>query len=602
MRISFLLALLLGALPATIRAQCTPATAVQTALDQLPNQSADETEWEFRQKHDAAIQALLARFPSDLFVQRSYVESMYRHADQDKVIAEYKARHEKNPDDPVLTYLLGTALMGRQSPESTKLFESALAKSPKFPWPHTGLASIYSMPVFLNKEEGIKQAQAFVAACPDSLDGYGQLTGVDDKKVLASYAEKLRALLQARTNDDALMAYSTLWSLEFKAHPASEYEGVRKQVADDLKRLRALNLDTRRMWYYTLGKGYKLANDQKDADWASDEQLRRLPRHWELASMSKWSKDHPRPNTDEAAAKKRAYYADLLKQTDAWMKERPKMVEVWRSRLSATEYLDDTPAADVVATAGAYLKLALAEAGPDGPDSYDYMTIARVLSRKHLQPERVVEMAQKALAKAKVDAEEPMYDGYATKDNVLEYKFYNALNPINPSGYEADGYIELKQAGKARLALTRMEDELQTVKAAVGDKAEFKKAYTTRLAFWWSLMARVAELEGHDQDAMGFYEHALLSRLEAQETPETGIHDEVADGARRLWTKLGGSNEGWQLWYGRQADVLSTQATLTWEDANQPLPAFEIADLKGKTWNLASLKGKTTFLNFWASW
>jgi len=27
-----------------------------------------------------------------------------------------------------------------------------------------------------------------------------------------------------------------------------------------------------------------------------------------------------------------------------------------------------------------------------------------------------------------------------------------------------------------------------------------------------------------------------------------------------------------------------------------------LADLSGKTWNLASLKGETTFLNFWASW
>jgi hypothetical protein len=62
------------------------------------------------------------------------------------------------------------------------------------------LASIYSMPVFLNKE-GIKQAQAFIAACPSALDGYRQFAGIDDRKVLASYAEKLHALLQARTDD-----------------------------------------------------------------------------------------------------------------------------------------------------------------------------------------------------------------------------------------------------------------------------------------------------------------------------------------------------------------------------------------------------------------
>jgi hypothetical protein len=147
-----------------------------------------------------------------------------------------------------------------------------------------------------------------------------------------------------------------------------------------------------------------------------------------------------------------------------------------------------------------------------------------------------------------------------------------------------------------------MEDELQAANTLAGNKPDFKKQYTGRLAAWWGLMARAAELQGHQQDAMAFYEHALLLRLEAQQMPETGIPDEVAENARRLFTKLGGTNDGWQIWYGSRADRLATLATLTWEEANQPLPSFELVDLKGKTWTQASLKGKVTFLNFWATW
>jgi len=602
MRIWVYLALLLAAAPVTLQAQCTPAAAVQIAIDQLPTQSPDETGWAFQQKYDAAVEALRVRFPGDLFVERTYVQSKYRKADKDKVIAEYKSRHEKNPGDVVLTYLYAISLEGRASPESIKLFEASLARAPQFPWPHLGLAGIYGMPVFLNKEEGLKHTKAFLVACPDAFDGYRQLANFDDKSVLKDYAAKLRVLLQPRTDDQAIRAYETLWSVEFKAHPLPEYDGLRKQVADDLKRLRALNRDDKRFWYYTLEQGYKLANDQKQADWANDERQRRLPQAWELASMSKWDKDHPSPNTDDAAAKKRSYYADLLKQTDLWLKERPKMVNIWRDRLAAMQYLDDVSDADITATADTYLKLAIDDAGPDGPDAYDYFTIARVLSRRHLHPEHVVELIEKDLAKVKIDSAEPMYDGYATKENLQDNTFYQTENAVNPIGYEAAAFIQLKQAGKARLALTRMEDALDAVKALVGDKQEYKKDYTTRVAFWWELMARAAELDGHDQDAMAFYEHALLSRLEAKAPPETGIKDEMGDGARRLWSKLGGSNEGWQLWYGRQADTLATQATLTWEDANQPLPAFELTDLKGKTWTQASLQGKITFLNFWASW
>ena len=363
MRIAVLLALLLAALPACVPAQttdwCSPSTAVKAALDQLPIQSPAETGWEFHQKHSAAIQELLTRFPGDLFVQREYVEAMWRRTDKDKAIAEYKARYEQRPDDPVVAYLYALTLRGRQSAEAIKILDTTVKKAPQFPWPHYALAGFYSTPVFLNKDERVKQVKAFLAACPESLDGYEPLTELDDKDILAPNAAKLRALLQTRTDPDAIHAYGTLWSIEFKAHPLSEYDSLRKQVGEDLKRIRALNREDKRTWYYTIEEGYKLANDQKQADWASDERQRRLPQPWELASKSKWDKDHPSPQTDEAADKKRTYYTELLKQTDAWLKERPKMSDIWHARLTAMEHLDEIPAADVTATADEYLKLLL---------------------------------------------------------------------------------------------------------------------------------------------------------------------------------------------------------------------------------------------------
>lgn len=34
----------------------------------------------------------------------------------------------------------------------------------------------------------------------------------------------------------------------------------------------------------------------------------------------------------------------------------------------------------------------------------------------------------------------------------------------------------------------------------------------------------------------------------------------------------------------------------------QPAPTFTLTDLQGKKWNLADLRGKVVFLNFWATW
>jgi hypothetical protein len=605
MRISVAFALLLAALAYRLPAQaadwCVPSPAVQAALEQLPGTLPGELDWQYEQKHLAALKELLTRFRGDLLLQRAYVESAYRRADKDKAIADYKARYESNPDDPVVAYLYATALMGRQSAEAIKILDAVLKKNPQFPWPHYSLAPIYGTPVFQNKDEKLKHVKAFLAACPESLDGYRELTGLDDKELLAAYAAKLRALLEPRTDMDAIRAYVTLWSIEFKAHPMSEYDGLRKQVSEDLKRIRALNWEDKRGWYYTLERGYTLVNDQAQADWARDERFGR----WEPfvpVSAAKWFKDRPRPQKDDAAGKKTAYYAELLKLTGEWLKESPKSADIWRLRLEAMEHLDGIPATDVEAVSDRYLNLLESQAGPDGLDSDQYFTVARVLSEKHLQPERVLELAGKGLAQGKVEDSDPEYDSYATKESLQESDFYKSLHPMKGSGLEAEAYIQLKQAGKARLALARMEDELQATHALVGDKAEFKKQYSGRMATWWGFMARTAELQNHEQDAMAFYEHALLERLEAQEMPETGVPDEVAENARRLFTKLGGTNDGWQIWYGSRADNLASHAALTWEDADEPLPAFALPDLTGKMWTQESLKGKVTFLNFWASW
>jgi hypothetical protein len=318
--------------------------------------------------------------------------------------------------------------------------------------------------------------------------------------------------------------------------------------------------------------------------------------------MSKWGKDHHYPSDDAPPDKKRAYFSDRLQQTAQWLKERPNTTYIWMERLDAMEHLEDVPSADVMKGVDQAIKVMMSNAGPDGPGSDDCFSVAEVLSKKHLAPERVVEMAQKGLAQWEIESKQPYYDFYATKEILEDHKFYQAYSRLQGLGFETDGYLQLKQPDKAQLLLAQMDERLEDLKSLAGDKQDRKKTYAGQFATYWGLMAREAELRARKLDAMAFYENALLTRLDAQQKSETGMKDELADNAHQLWASLGGSDEGWKLWYGRRADALANQATLTWEGANQPLASFELTDLSGKTWNMAALKGKVTFLNFWASW
>jgi peroxiredoxin len=45
-----------------------------------------------------------------------------------------------------------------------------------------------------------------------------------------------------------------------------------------------------------------------------------------------------------------------------------------------------------------------------------------------------------------------------------------------------------------------------------------------------------------------------------------------------------------------------TVADAQWEHPDIAMPAFELADLTGKTWTLKALEGKTVLITVWSSW
>jgi hypothetical protein len=608
--ISFLLCCLALIFFATIspkaRAQqwdaCTPSPEVKAALDALPKQTPNQTDWEFHQKKVEAIQVVRRQHPDDIFVERRYIEEMLGRTEHRKIIEEYKNKLTSTPDSALAAYLYGFALLNR---ESVNLFRSALERDPKFPWPHIQLVWVYSAPVFRDQNKVDAHLKAFLEECPASFDGYEALSrSGEEKEFIRKAAAQLRAQLMRREDSDAIVAFRTLWALEFKATRPSEYEGLRKQAARDVLRIRALNMQGKRGWYDALEEGHKLSNDQKNSDWAKNERELRFPDPQFPTSLGKWFADHHFPNKDDSEEIRRAYNKQLLVQTDGWIQERPNSPDIWRTRLDAMTQLSEVTPTEIERAANKFIQVTEKNAGPAGAPSGDYFTAAQALSRKHLQPGRVAEMAQKGLKLAEMEREEQetFYALFADNERAAEFAFYQTSENLDGLACLAAAYIELKQADDAQITLSRMDERLQALKTFARDKNDRKEAYLEHLSTYWDRMGRLAELQQRKLDAMGFYENALLARLEAKQKPVPGEKDELAENAKKLWSSLGGTSEGWTMWYGRRANELARSVTLGWEDANEPLAPFELADLNGKTWSVESLRGKVTFLNFWASW
>lgn len=575
---------------------------MQAGLDALPKQAPADTDWGFREKNLAAVQALIRQHPRDLFVQRYYIWAMREPTERREVIDEYEEKVARSGGNAQMAYFYGVTLIGRQSAESIKLFEGALQKDAKFPWPHLGLVELYDAPAFRNRAKADAHVKAFLDACPSSFDGYQHLARFsENKELIRDGMANLRRVVQKRSDIHAVSAYQTLWDLEYKGTAQSEYEALRKKTAADVQRIRGLNLIDKKEWYETLEEGYKLANDQKSADWAKDEKERRYPSPWAPASYGKWSEDHKYPGEDAPADARRVYYTDLLALTNEWVQQRPNSTSMWFLRLDALSHIEGVSSTEIENAADQLLAVAQRNAGPPGPMARDYLDVALTLSRKHLQPARVLEMAQKGLKQAAMEQRDYADDLDDDKGR-SDFRFYELSGDIDAVRLIAGAYIELKQPDKAQVTLAQMDERLQELKSAAGEQKNKQKAYLSKVSSYWGQMARLAVLQERKPDAMAFYQNALLARLDAGERPIPGETDELADESKKLWTSLGGTEQAWSMWYGRRANELAQSASLRWDETNEPLAAFELSDVNGKIWNVEALKGKTTFLNFWASW
>jgi len=113
--------------------------------------------------------------------------------------------------------------------------------------------------------------------------------------------------------------------------------------------------------------------------------------------------------------------------------------------------------------------------------------------------------------------------------------------------------------------------------------------------------ARLAVLEGRKIDALTYYQKGLNTREPLQPT-RGKLTDDVMYEARALWKETGGTQVAWEVWSRPPAANIQGLAEGRWEKPVKAMPAFELADLSGKSWQTKKLEGKAVLINVWATW
>lgn len=115
---------------------------------------------------------------------------------------------------------------------------------------------------------------------------------------------------------------------------------------------------------------------------------------------------------------------------------------------------------------------------------------------------------------------------------------------------------------------------------------------------WLRRLGNADAPEGKVEDALSHYEESLAGF--SRETLQRASSRWTIADIKKYYLAHGGSEGKWLDW-GTVKSALKPPA-VTEAPFIAALPAFAAKDLTGRTWTLEGLKGKMTFINFWATW
>ncbi|MGB6130881.1 MAG: TlpA disulfide reductase family protein [Acidobacteriaceae bacterium] len=538
--------------------------------------------------------ALAARYPRQLEPWRRLIAVAENEDDshpeqlaglQEKFLQEAK----EHPDDPLMLYLAATVLRGKDTPKSVELDDRAIALAPEFAWPYAGLTWIYSGGKTVDKAKEQETLEKFWHLCPTSTDAFMRWELSKNLGLQAEVAAAERAYLAAATDPAVLKEYTFLWGLEFRITPPADYPALRKKIAADLARLETANPKPDAAWAAFLISGYKQSGaPQKVIAGKEDALLTDYPHSDQALEIleARWQDDHPQPANQADADAWKKWEAANLAATNQWLHDFPDAYhDLVQSAFFAAKADDAISQSDGLAAMNAYVKDTAEHWGP-APFMYAYA--AEFLLDHNWQAAQALDLLER---ERELDARE---DAVANANDNLSQKDIADATKNN-------WYRDTQLDGDLLLAAIRVDKP----GAAAPIKAQVEGPVPSEiehLSAYWQNRARLAALEGRRMDALAYYRLALQTRLEQPQFSDGKLEDQLGDEAYALWNQLGGSETAWASWRPNSSKQTANAAAARWEKPTEPLPAFSLSDLSGKTWTLADLRGKVVVINLWATW
>lgn len=570
---------------------------VRAMHDELRSPSFVRLKWtEQEAVSDRVLRRLITDYPREIDPQLEQIRHAHWANNQERRVElqhHYGEMAAAHPDDALALVLAANALFEADTPESIRLAEAARAKAPNFSYPALMLAEIYSEGLRADPAKFRENLRAYFSMCPASTEfmALRMLPKLADPELQQHIAAAVRKRLEHETDPLKVTQYEELWSLEFRSTPPAKHDALRKQVADDVKRLGALHAKPDANYLSVMMKGYKQSGLPAEVVTAFENRILREVPNSGLAFgivYQRWKKENKEPESQTDRAAWKAYNAKLLERMNVWDRQYDTAdLGSWRLDLMFAD--ESPPEKEGVAAIEAELAHDREWKEPEASRQADY---AEMLVDRKWRLDRAVALLDEART-----ISGDYWQISAGSDN---------LTPEQKIDRTAQ--VQYQQSDTAattlRLALLLHKPEIaEAVRKQLEDPlpADSKRSIQSR---YWHNRGLLAMVDQHQADALADFQTALQVRPKAPEMYRGKLDDPLKKEATELWKQMGGTEEAFARWSTPPAAgaAAEQQKQGRWEKAAKAMPAFELTDLMGKTWKLKSFEGKTVLINLWATW
>jgi len=572
---------------------CEPPRELRIAMrEQLdPKKFEGMKTYERMARRVEIIHALMEEFPREVYPAHDLIWYAW-YGDLDLLPAlqqRFKIREKANPSDPLAVYWSAYSLFWDDAPEAIRKFQRARELAPDFPWPYLGLAGLYARGKTRDPKAMSENIAAFFKLCPSSTDAEAQrwLAAEGNQDRMAKVAVAIRARLHDETEPAVLQSYETLWALEFRSLPPTEHEALRRRVSDDLQHLEKVVPAPDAEFQAFLISGYKQSSATAESIRAKEDRLlKEFPHSSEAlrVTQNRWDSSHKEPEDQGDTAAWERYDRQYREAMKGWIEQFTG--DYYLSHYGWKELVDrDGPLSEKDV-------LALFESDVRQVEAGEYLGLwsLPVLTQLFLKHNLRPEVAMATIAKARwLEEQERMRDKRDTN---------RSADDIAESEIQLD--MEKRYIVAQTLTAARRLKRPELVEQL---RPEITTPPTISKLAWvyWLCRARLAILDGHNADALAYYQLASRTNPVKPQMRRGKFWDDDGDETRTLWKEMGGTDEAWQAW--RKQPVTSQETTEEfWTKRNKPLPEFALADMTGKSWQLKDLAGRTTLITVWATW